>query len=51
MLDILDYDEIKRELIKKNEGNDITAKFATRTMPAPNFLSYQYFDENALRAS
>jgi hypothetical protein len=32
-LDILDYDELKEELVTNNEGNDISAKFATRTRP------------------
>lgn len=32
-IETLNYDQLKRELIRINDGNDITAKFATRTIP------------------
>lgn len=40
-LDILDYDELKEELVTNNEGNDISAKFATRTRPEEACYSFQ----------
>jgi len=40
-LDILDYDELKKEMIKENNGNDISSKFAIRTRPRPRCRCYQ----------
>ena len=40
-LDILDYDGLKEELVNNNEGNDISAKFATRTRPEEAYYSFQ----------
>jgi len=42
-LEILDYDKLKEDLVNNNEGNDISAKFATRTRPEEAYLSFHDF--------
>ncbi len=40
---VLEYDSVKKALIKFNQGNDITSRFAVRTSIEPeNFETQRY---------